>query len=61
MINYKEKYSVTHLLTGVDLVYIQQLMGHASIKTTSKDLHLKDTRVFKIKNPLDTLSTDENA
>ena len=52
----------THLLdTDVDLVYIQQLMGHASIKTTSKYLHLRDTRVLKIKSPLDTLSTDKNA
>lgn len=52
----------THLLdAGVDLVYIQQLMGHASIKTTSKYLHLRDTRVLKIKSPLDTLSYDKNA
>ncbi|MTI59366.1 MAG: integrase [Firmicutes bacterium] len=43
----------THLLdAGVDLVYIQQLMGHASIKTTSLYLHLRDTRVLKIKSPL---------
>jgi len=50
----------THLLdAGEDLVYIQQLMGHASIKTTSMYLHLRDTRVFKIKSPLDTLSYDE--
>ncbi len=52
----------THLLdAGVDLVYIQQLMGHASIKTTSMYLHLRDTRVLKIKSPLDTLSYDKNA
>ena len=52
----------THLLdAGEDLVYIQQLMGHASIKTTSMYLHLRDTRVLKIKSPLDTLSYDENA
>jgi len=52
----------THLLdAGEDLVYIQQLMGHASIKTTSMYLHLRDTRLLKIKSPLDTLSYDENA
>ena len=52
----------THLLdAGVDLIYIQQLMGHASIKTTSMYLHLRDTRVLKIKSPLDTLSYDKNA
>ena len=52
----------THLLdTDVNLVDIQHLMGHASLKTTSLYLHLRDTRVLKIKSPLDTLSYDENA
>lgn len=52
----------THLLdAGIDLVYIQQLMGHASINTTRLYLHLRDTSLLKIKSPLDTLSYDKNA
>ncbi len=46
----------THLLeSGVNLVYIQQLLGHADIRTTSIYLHLVRMDVLKIKSPLDSL------
>lgn len=46
----------THLLeSGVNLVYIQQLLGHADIRTTSVYLHLVRMDVLKIKSPLDSL------
>ena len=44
----------THLLeTGTDISHIQKLMGHSSIKTTSKYIHLKQEDLLKIKSPLD--------
>ena len=46
----------THLLeTGTDIRYIQQLMGHNSIKTTEKYTHITDISKSKIKSPLDLL------
>ena len=46
----------THLLEmGTDIRYIQQLMGHNSIKTTEKYTHITDISKSKIKSPLDLL------
>jgi integrase/recombinase XerD len=44
----------THLLeSGVQLPHIQQLLGHSSIKTTVKYLHLTSKAMMDIKSPLD--------
>ncbi len=44
----------THLLdAGVDLYFIQQLLGHASIKTTVIYLHVSGKRLADVKSPLD--------
>lgn len=46
----------THLLeSGTDIRYIQQFLGHSSIKTTTIYTHLTKTAVDKIESPLDKL------
>ena len=41
---------------GVDIRYIQEILGHKSIKTTEKYTHITDTSNQAITNPLDSLS-----
>jgi integrase/recombinase XerD len=46
----------THLLEqGIDMRYIQVLLGHVSSKTTEIYAHVSTTELEKIKNPLDSL------
>ena len=50
----------THLLeNGTDIRYIQQFLGHSSIKTTTVYTHLTKNAVDKIQSPLDRI-VDEN-
>ncbi len=47
----------THLLeSGVDLRYIQELLGHQSSKTTEIYTHVSSKEIAKIRNPLDDLN-----
>ncbi len=44
----------THLLeNGVDIRIIQVLLGHASISTTERYVHISDEQIKDIKSPLD--------
>ncbi len=46
----------THLLEyGTDMSFIQQLLGHANIKTTAVYAHISETHLGKVKSPLDRM------
>ncbi len=48
----------THLLeSGVDIRYIQELLGHQSSKTTEIYTHVSNHKLCQIKNPLDDMNT----
>jgi integrase/recombinase XerD len=52
----------THLLeSGTDICYIQRLLGHSKINTTTIYIHLRRMDLLNIKSPLDILVGDQNA
>jgi integrase/recombinase XerD len=51
----------THMLeSGVDINYIQLLLGHASVQTTCIYIHLTRKDAINLKSPLDTFGDDNN-
>ena len=49
----------THLLeTGVNIRYIQKLLGHKNLQTTQIYTHVANTELGKIESPLDVIEKD---
>jgi site-specific recombinase XerD len=47
----------THLLeNGTDIRYIQDLLGHSSLRTTERYTHIAKGNILNIRSPLDTMS-----
>lgn len=50
----------THLLeNGTDLVVIQALLGHSTIKTTSTYTHVRTDHIARVQSPLDLLPAQQ--
>jgi len=51
----RHSFASHHVSMGTNLLIIQQLLGHESIQTTLKYLHLSDKTSGGVKNPLDVM------
>jgi integrase/recombinase XerD len=52
-------FSTHSLENGVDPVFIQQMLGHKSLKTTLTYLHMTSKSLMGVKSPLDSMGNHE--
>ncbi len=48
-------FATHHLEHGTDIYTIKNMMGHKSLKTTLRYLHVAGDRISKVKSPMDTM------
>jgi len=51
----RHSFATHHLEAGTDLRTLQIMMGHRSLTTTSRYLHISTDKILATKSPLDLL------
>jgi len=54
------RYSSAKNLAGTDIRILQELLGHASTKTTERYTHVSNRTIQRVQSPLDALMNDKN-
>lgn len=56
----RHSYATHHIMNGTDIITLQKQMGHISIKTTIKYIHICAMRLHKLKHPIASLKINTN-